>query len=258
MDRRERPKTTAVRAIPGLMKDCRVVEIPANATEDRVAGTIDIEAALKDGEKQFQPGLLKEADGNILYVDEINLLDDHIVDLLLDAAATGRNTVEREGISCAHSARFVLIGSMNPEEGNLRPQLLDRFGLAVDVEAETDVDKRVQIIENRMAYEKNPGYFCRKYKESQEELSERIRSAREFLPTVRVPKELLRLAAQICVAYGTDGHRADIGMIRTAQTIAALEGRKKASREDLSGLPGMFCLTGCGKILWKTDRWILR
>ena len=215
------------------MKDCRVVEIPANATEDRVAGTIDIEAALKDGEKQFQPGLLKEADGNILYVDEINLLDDHIVDLLLDAAATGRNTVEREGISCTHSARFVLIGSMNPEEGNLRPQLLDRFGLVVDVEAETDVDKRVQIIENRMAYEKNPGYFCRKYKESQEELSERIRSAREFLPTVRVPKELLRLAAQICVAYGTDGHRADIGMIRTAQTIAALEGRKKASREDL-------------------------
>ena len=120
-------KTTAVRAIPGLMKDCRVVEIPANATEDRVAGTIDIEAALKDGEKQFQPGLLKEADGNILYVDEINLLDDHIVDLLLDAAATGRNTVEREGISCTHSARFVLIGSMNPEEGNLRPQLLDRL-----------------------------------------------------------------------------------------------------------------------------------
>ena len=200
-------KTTAVRAIPGLMKDCRVVEIPANATEDRVAGTIDIEAALKDGEKQFQPGLLKEADGNILYVDEINLLDDHIVDLLLDAAATGRNTVEREGISCTHSARFVLIGSMNPEEGNLRPQLLDRFGMVVDVEAETDVDK--------------------------EELSERIRSARELLPKVRVPKELLRLAAQICVAYGTDGHRADIGMIRTAQTIAALEGRKKASREDL-------------------------
>ena len=120
-----------------------------------------------------------------------------------------------------------------PEEGNLRPQLLDRFGMVVDVEAETDVDKRVQIIENRMAYEKNPGYFCRKYKESQEELSERIRSARELLPKVRVPKELLRLAAQICVAYGTDGHRADIGMIRTAQTIAALEGRKKASREDL-------------------------
>lgn len=126
---------------------------------------------------------------------------------------------------------------MNPEEGNLRPQLLDRFGMVVDVEAETDVDKRVQIIENRMAYEKNPGYFCRKYKESQEELFERIRSAREFLPTVRVPKELLRLAAQICVAYGTDGHRADIGMIRTALTIAALEGRKRLPGRILSGLP---------------------
>lgn len=226
-------KTTAVRAIPGILKDRKVVEIPANATEDRVAGTIDIEAALKEGEKQFQPGLLKEADGNILYVDEINLLDDHIVDLLLDAAATGRNTVEREGISCTHSARFVLIGSMNPEEGNLRPQLLDRFGMVVDVEAETDVDRRVQIIENRMAYERNPGYFCRKYGEAQKELSEQIRTAQEFLPKVRVPKELLRLAAEICVAYGTDGHRADIAMIRVARALCALEGRKKAAREDL-------------------------
>ena len=226
-------KTTAVRAIPGLMKDKKVVEIPANATEDRVAGTIDIEAALKDGEKHFLPGLLKEADGNILYVDEINLLDDHIVDLLLDAAATGRNTVEREGISCTHSSKFVLIGSMNPEEGNLRPQLLDRFGMVVDVEAEEDVEKRVQIIENRLAYEKNPRYFCRKYKESQAELEERIRTAGEFLSQVKVPKELLKLAAEICIAYGTDGHRADIGLIRTAQTMAAFDGRKKASKDDL-------------------------
>ena len=226
-------KTTAVRAVQGLMKDCRVVEIPANATEDRVAGTIDIEAALKEGEKHFQPGLLKEADGNILYVDEINLLDDHIVDLLLDAAATGRNTVEREGISCTHSSRFVLIGSMNPEEGNLRPQLLDRFGMVVDVQAEEDVENRVRIIENRLAYERNPGYFCRKYTGAQKELAEKIRTAREFLPEGRVPKEILKLAAEICIAYGTDGHRADISMIRAAQTLAALEGRKKASREDL-------------------------
>ena len=226
-------KTTAVRAIPGLLKEKKIVEIPANATEDRVAGTIDLEAALKKGEKQFQPGLLKEADGNILYVDEINLLDDHIVDLLLDAAATGRNTVEREGISCTHPSRFVLIGSMNPEEGNLRPQLLDRFGMVVDVQAEEDVDRRVQIIENRLSYEKNPRYFCRKYAEEQAELAEKIRTAREFLPCVKVPKELLRLAAEICIAYGTDGHRGDIGMIRTARTIAALDGWKKASREDL-------------------------
>ena len=129
-------KTTVVRAIPNLMHKLKIVEIPANATEDRVAGTINIEAALKDGEKKFEPGLLKEADGNILYVDEVNLLDDHIVDLLLDAAATGRNTVEREGISCTHASKFILIGSMNPEEGNLRPQLLDRFGMVVDVTAE--------------------------------------------------------------------------------------------------------------------------
>ena len=145
-------KTTAVRGIPDLMPDMKVVEIPANATEDRVAGSIDIEAALKDGEKRLEAGLLWEADGNVLYVDEINLLDDHLVDLLLDAAATGLNTVEREGISYTHSSRFVLIGSMNPEEGNLRPQLLDRFGMVVDVKAEEEVERRVQIIKNRLAF----------------------------------------------------------------------------------------------------------
>ena len=226
-------KTTAVRAIPDLMKTERVVEIPANATEDRVAGTLDIEAALKNGEKKFQPGLLKEADGNILYVDEVNLLDDHLVDLLLDAAATGRNTVEREGISYTHDARFVLIGSMNPEEGNLRPQLLDRFGMVVDVRAEEDIDQRVQIIENRLAFEKDPQAFREKYRQRQEKLYQKILAARELLPQVRAGKELLRLAAEICIAYGTDGHRADISMIKTAQTIAAYEGRKKTGKKDL-------------------------
>ena len=226
-------KTTAVRAVPGLMKDMKVVEIPANATEDRVAGTIDIEAALKEGEKRFEPGLLAEADGNILYVDEINLLDDHIVDLLLDAAATGSNTVEREGISYSHSARFVLVGSMNPEEGNLRPQLLDRFGMVVDVQAETDVDRRVEIIERRLSYEKNPQSFCRKYAKAQRELREQILAARELLPQVKAGKELLRMSAELCIACGTDGHRADIGMIKTARALAALDGRKKAQKEDL-------------------------
>lgn len=227
-------KTTAVRAIPDLMKGIKIVEIPANATEDRVAGTIDIEAALKEGERRFEPGLLKEADGNILYVDEVNLLDDHIVDLLLDAAATGRNTVEREGISYTHSAKFVLVGSMNPEEGNLRPQLLDRFGLVVDVIAEDTLETRVQIIENRLAYEKNPQSFRRKYAKKQKEVREQVQRAREILPTVKVGKELLRLSAQIGIAYGTDGHRADIGMIKTARAIAAMEGRTKAERDDLA------------------------
>ena len=225
-------KTTAVRAIPDLTGET-VVEIPANATEDRVAGTIDIEAALKNKEKKFQPGLLKEADGNILYVDEVNLLDDHIVDLLLDAAATGTNTVEREGMSCTHSAKFVLIGSMNPEEGNLRPQLLDRFGMVVDVKAEEDIDTRVEIIERRMAFEKNPVTFRRKFRPYQNELSTYIEEARELLPKVKAGKDIIRMAAEICIAYETDGHRADIYMIKTAKTIAAFEGRTKVNKEDL-------------------------
>ncbi len=226
-------KTTLVRSIPQLINDIKVVEIPANATEDRVSGTIDIEEVLKNGEKKFQPGILQEADGNILYVDEVNLLDDHIVDLLLDAAATGTNTVEREGISYAHSSKFVLIGSMNPEEGSLRPQLLDRFGMVVDVVSENDVDNRVKIIENRLAYEKNPQAFCRKYSAKQKELSGAIKKAKELLPGVKAGKELLRLSAEICIAYGTDGHRAEIEMIKTARTIAAFEGRTKAVRDDL-------------------------
>ena len=215
------------------MPDMKVVEIPANATEDRVAGSIDIEAALKDGEKRLEAGLLWEADGNVLYVDEINLLDDHLVDLLLDAAATGLNTVEREGISYTHSSRFVLIGSMNPEEGNLRPQLLDRFGMVVDVKAEEEVERRVQIIKNRLAFEADPEGFREKYQGKQEALGKKIRSARELLPQVQVSGNLLELAAQIGIAYGTDGHRADIGMIKTAKALAALDGRKRARKEDL-------------------------
>lgn len=226
-------KTTAVRSIPELMKGLKIVEVPANATEDRVAGTIDIQEALKEGKKKFEPGLLMEADGNILYIDEVNLLDDHIVDLLLDAAATGSNTVEREGISYTHPSHFVLIGSMNPEEGNLRPQLLDRFGMVVDVSAEEDIDKRVEVIENRLAYEKNPKGFCGKFSEDQKELVSIINSAREMLKDVKIGKDMLRLAANICLAYGTDGHRADIGMVKTAKAVAALEGRKKVITEDI-------------------------
>ena len=226
-------KTTAVRGIADLMKTIRVVEIPMNATEDRVAGTLDFEAALKEGEKQFQPGLLKEADGNILYVDEVNLLDDHLVDLLLDAAATGRNTVEREGISFTHEARFVLIGSMNPEEGNLRPQLLDRFGMVVDVRSEEDVEQRMKIIENRLDFEENPQDFCRKHARKQKALLQEIQNARKLLPGVKAGKDMVRLAAEIGIAYGTEGHRADIGMIRTARTLAALDGRKRVKKKDI-------------------------
>ena len=226
-------KTTAVRAVPDLLRGMRVVELPMNATEDRVAGTLDFETAVKTGEKKFEPGILYEADGAILYADEINLLDDHIVDLLLDAAATGRNTVEREGISYTHPSRFILVGTMNPEEGNLRPQLLDRFGLVADIEGETNVEERIRIIENRLAFEKDPAKFLKKYSKKQRELERQIFAAREILPDVSVGKDALRLAADIAVAYGTQGHRADICMIKAAKAEAAFHGRTAVEKEDL-------------------------
>lgn len=226
-------KSTAVRALSELAASAKVVELPINATEDRVAGTLDVEHALKTREKKFEPGILAEADRHILYVDEINLLDDHIVDLLLDAAAMGVNTVEREGISYSHPSRFALVGTMNPEEGNLRPQLLDRFGMVVDVAGETDVEIRAQIIENRLAYEENPQRFCRKYSKKQKELSEKIKNAKALLPDVTVSHEMVLQAAGIGIAMETEGHRADISMIKAARTLAAFDGRTEVLREDL-------------------------
>lgn len=226
-------KSTAVRALSELAASAKVVELPINATEDRVAGTLDVEHAIKTGEKKFEPGILAAADRHILYVDEINLLDDHIVDLLLDAAAMGVNTVEREGISYSHPARFALVGTMNPEEGNLRPQLLDRFGMVVDVAGETDVKIRAEIIENRLAYEENPQKFCRKYSKKQKELSERIKNAKALLPDVAVSHEMIMKAAEIGIAMETEGHRADISMIKAARTLAAFDGRTEVLREDL-------------------------
>lgn len=226
-------KSTAVRALSDILPSAKVVELPMNATEDRVSGTLDVEYIIKTGEKKFEPGILAEADKHILYVDEINLLDDHIVDLLLDAAAMGVNTVEREGISHSHPARFSLVGTMNPEEGNLRPQLLDRFGLVVDVAGETDVEIRAQIIENRLAYEENPQKFCRKYSKQQKALTEQIKAAKALLPEVLVSHEMIVWAAEIGIAMGTEGHRADISMIKTARTLAALDGRMEVLREDL-------------------------
>jgi len=226
-------KSTAVRALSDLLPSAKVVELPMNATEDRVAGTLDVEYAIKTGEKKFEPGILAQADKHILYVDEINLLDDHIVDLLLDAAAMGTNTVEREGISYSHPARFSLVGTMNPEEGNLRPQLLDRFGLVVDVAGETDAEIRAEIIENRLAYEENPQKFCRKYSKKQKELAEQIKAAKALLPNVAVSHEIILQAAEIGIAMETEGHRADISMIKTARTLAALDGRTEAIQADL-------------------------
>lgn len=226
-------KTTAVRGLSDVLPTLKVVELPINATEDRVAGTLDVEHALKTGEKKFEPGILAQADRQILYVDEINLLDDHIVDLLLDAAATGVNTVEREGISYSHPSRFILVGTMNPEEGSLRPQLLDRFGMVVDVAGETDEEIRARIIEERLAYEENPEKFCRAHAKDRKALASDIKTAKDRLAGVTVGHELVLLAAQIGIALGTEGHRADISMIKAAKTIAALRGSMEVTREDL-------------------------
>lgn len=226
-------KSTAVRALSELLQSAKVVELPINATQDRVAGTLDIEHAIKTGEKKFEPGILAEADKHILYVDEVNLLDDAIVDLLLDAAAMGVNTVEREGISYSHPARFSLVGTMNPEEGNLRPQLLDRFGLVVDVAAEEDLETRTRIVEYRLAYEEDPAKFCRKFSRSQKALTAKIKAAKERLPSVTVSHEMIQQAARIGIAFETEGHRADISMIKAAKTIAAFDGRVSVEKEDL-------------------------
>ncbi|HIU63580.1 MAG TPA: ATP-binding protein [Candidatus Avacidaminococcus intestinavium] len=211
----------------------RVVELPVSATEDRVVGTLDIEHAIKHGEKKFEPGILALANRNILYVDEINLLDDHVVDVLLDAAAMGINTVEREGVSYSHPARFVLVGTMNPEEGDIRPQLLDRFGLSVVVKGEHDPEQRVEVIKRRLAYEKDPKGFNELYGQAQNTLADQIICAQKILPTVEIDDHTLETVAGLSLNLGVDGHRADITVIKTALTLAAYAGRTKVQQEDL-------------------------
>jgi Mg-chelatase subunit ChlI len=201
----------------------RVVELPINASEDRVVGTIDLEAALKEGEKRFEPGVLAEANRNILYVDEVNLLDDHIVDVLLDAAAMGVNTVEREGVSITHPSRFILVGTMNPEEGELRPQLLDRFGLCVDVEGIRDLEQRVTIVEQRAAWEEDPIAFQSEHATLENEVRDRIAEGIVTDAEVDVPRSILRLIAQLSIALEVDGHRSDLVCARAAQAKAAYE-----------------------------------
>lgn len=211
----------------------RVVELPVSATEDRVVGTLDIEHAIKHGEKKFETGLLAEANRNILYVDEVNLLDDHVVDVLLDAAAMGINTVEREGVSYSHPARFVLVGTMNPEEGDIRPQMLDRFGLSVIVTGEHEPEKRVEVIKRRLAYEEDPDGFIQSYSKQQDELAQKITAARKLLPLVEASDELLQSVAKLAIELGVDGHRADITVIKTAMTLAAFDGRQDTSLDDV-------------------------
>lgn len=222
------PKLEEVR--PGRM---RVINLPISATLDRVVGTIDLEAMVRSGDKAFEPGLLAEANRNILYVDEVNLLEDHVVDVLLDAAAMGVNRVERESVSYEHPSRFVLVGTMNPEEGELRPQLLDRFGLQVQVCGERDAAKRMEIMRRRLDYEKDPEAFCARYDGEERALGARIADAAARVRTVAYSDEILALIAEISAALEVDGHRADITMLKAAIANAAFEERRSVSPEDI-------------------------
>ncbi|HZE21499.1 MAG TPA: ATP-binding protein, partial [Desulfobaccales bacterium] len=219
--------------LPRRDRPMPVVDLPLGTTEDRLLGTIDLEKAIKSGEKHFEPGLLAAANRGILYVDEVNLLDDHLVDVLLDAAAMGVNVVEREGISFIHPARFILVGTMNPEEGELRPQLLDRFGLCVEVAGLHALPDRMAVVERRLAFEADPEGFAARWQEEQEVIRRAILEAGERLPRVSFTRDLLRLITAICVDQGVDGHRADIYMLKVAQTLAAYRGREVVTPEDV-------------------------
>lgn len=201
-----------------------VVDLPLGATEDRLVGALDLERALTRGEKAFEPGLLARAHRGFLYVDEVNLLEDHLVDLLLDVAASGENVVEREGISIRHPARFVLVGSGNPEEGELRPQLLDRFGLSVEVATPTEIRDRVEVIRRRDAFDRDPVPFMERWTRDDARVRRRIERARKALPGVEVPDAALELAAVLCMTLGTDGLRGELTLIRAARAAAALDG----------------------------------
>ncbi|MFF9261223.1 putative cobaltochelatase [Streptomyces longwoodensis] len=218
---------------PGAHRPARMVELPVGASEDRLVGALDIERALAEGVKAFEPGLLADAHRGILYVDEVNLLHDHLVDLLLDAAAMGASYVEREGVSVRHAARFLLVGTMNPEEGELRPQLLDRFGLTVEVAASREPDQRVEVVRRRLAYDDDPAGFAARWAGEEAAVRQRIVAARELLPQVRLGDGALRQIAATCAAFEVDGMRADIVMARTATALAAWAGRTDVLAEDV-------------------------
>ena len=227
-------KSTAARALAALLPgDTPFVDLPVSATEDRVVGTLDIEKAIQKGERHFEPGILAAANRGVLYVDEVNLLDDHVVDLLLDSAAMGVNIVEREGISYQHEARFVLVGSMNPEEGDLRPQLLDRFAHAVDVIGIADARDRVEILRRRIDFEQDGDAFDSKFEGDESHLSEQIVNARAIYDDVEYTDADMYTIATITSKFNVDGHRADIVILRTARAQAAFEGRTCITDRDI-------------------------
>lgn len=217
-------------------KSIPMIDLPLGATEDRVCGTIDIEKALTEGVKAFEPGLLAKANRGLLYVDEVNLLDDHLVDILLDSAASGWNTVEREGISVRHPARFVLVGSGNPEEGELRPQLLDRFGMHAEIRTVKDPELRVKIVEERTAFDQNPQIWVDKYQKEQEDLRTNLINAQKLLPEIEIDYEFRVKISQVCSELNVDGLRGDIVVNRAAKAYAALNGRSVVELEDISSI----------------------
>ncbi len=213
-----------------------VIDLPLGATEDRVVGALDIERALTRGEKAFEPGLLARANRGYLYIDEVNLLEDHIVDLLLDVAQSGENVVEREGLSIRHPARFVLVGSGNPEEGELRPQLLDRFGLSVEVKSPNDIEERIEVIRRRDAFENDHAAFMKRWRSADTKIRNRILTARDVLPKIETPDSILRDCAALCIALGSDGLRGELTLLRTARALAAYEGDTVLTRDHLRAI----------------------
>jgi len=228
IDRKNKGEELGVITIPTPF-----VNLPVSATEDRVVGTLDIEKAIQKGERAFEPGVLALANRGLLYIDEVNLLDDHVVDILLDAAAMGVNIVEREGISFSHPARFILVGTMNPEEGELRPQLLDRFGLCVEVQGVRVARDRINIIERCLHFENNPPGFLAQWAESEQRLSEKISHCRGWIDQVTYTQGDLRSIATLTSELGTDGHRADLVILKTARAQAAFEGRVSVTPDDI-------------------------
>lgn len=226
-------KSTSVRSLSSLHGGLSVVELPIGTTEDKLVGSIDIEHALSTGELRFSPGILARAHKNILYIDEINLLEDYLVDILLDVAAMGVNHIEREGISHQHEARFTLVGTMNPEEGELRPQLLDRFGLSVEVYGERTIETRTQVLQRRLAYERDPQKFVEGFAQEEEALRERIAKAQQLLHTIEYSDALVALIARIGIELQVEGHRADITLLKTALATAALEGATDLREEHI-------------------------
>ena len=231
-----------------ILQKIQMIDLPLGATEDRVCGTIDIEKALRDGIKAFEPGLLAKAHRGILYVDEVNLLDDHLVDVLLDAAASGWNTVEREGVSISHPARFILVGSGNPEEGELRPQLLDRFGMHAQIGTVKEAELRVQVVEQRTSFDESPREFMKNYEDSQSQLMNTLMNARQLLHKVMIDYDFRIKISQVCSILNVDGLRGDLVTNRAAKALACFENREKVSQYDIERI-----ITMCLRHRLRTD-----